>query len=58
MITADAPIDLHGLWVPLVTPFTLDDRVDEPALARLCARVLDDGARGSWPWAPPVNPPC
>jgi len=39
-------IDLRGLWVPLVTPFTPDDRVDTDALGRLARRVLADGARG------------
>ncbi|GAA4822871.1 4-hydroxy-tetrahydrodipicolinate synthase [Actinomycetospora corticicola] len=39
-------VDLDGLWVPLVTPFTSRDEVDLEALARLAAEVLDDGARG------------
>lgn len=39
-------LDLRGLWVPLVTPFNADDRVDAAALGRLARRVLADGARG------------
>jgi 4-hydroxy-tetrahydrodipicolinate synthase len=39
-------VDLRGLWVPVVTPFTADDDVDVDALARLAGRLLDDGATG------------
>jgi 4-hydroxy-tetrahydrodipicolinate synthase len=39
-------IDLSGLWVPLVTPFDPEGRVDGHALRRLATRVLDHGARG------------
>ncbi|GLZ51919.1 4-hydroxy-tetrahydrodipicolinate synthase [Actinomycetospora sp. NBRC 106378] len=39
-------VDLDGLWVPLVTPFTQRDEVDLDALRRLATEVLDDGARG------------
>ncbi len=46
MTITTAPIDLRGLWVPLITPFDADDRVDLDALERLSRRVLDDGARG------------
>jgi 4-hydroxy-tetrahydrodipicolinate synthase len=35
-----------GLFPPLVTPFTEDDRVDRDALRRLAADVIDDGAAG------------
>ena len=35
-----------GLYTPLVTPFTEDDRVDLDALERLAADVLDEGAAG------------
>jgi 4-hydroxy-tetrahydrodipicolinate synthase len=45
-MTAAASPDLSGLWVPLVTPFDADDRIDHAALRRLCARVLSEGARG------------
>lgn len=38
--------DLGGLWVPLVTPFDVDGRVDLSALERLAERVLGDGASG------------
>ena len=37
---------LSGLYVPLVTPFTADDRLDADALAALVATVLDEGAAG------------
>jgi 4-hydroxy-tetrahydrodipicolinate synthase len=46
MNTPGSQPDLRGLWVPLVTPFDTDDRVDTEALARLARRVLSDGARG------------
>lgn len=40
------PVDLRGLWVPIITPFTSDNGVDVDALARLAVRLLDDGATG------------
>lgn len=39
-------MELSGLYVPLVTPFTDDDRLDLDALAALAAAVLDEGAAG------------
>ncbi|QGV76852.1 4-hydroxy-tetrahydrodipicolinate synthase [Streptomyces ficellus] len=39
-------IDLRGLFVPLVTPFTEDLRVAPDALARLADEALSSGARG------------
>lgn len=39
-------VDLRGLWVPIITPFTVNDEVDVDALARLAGRLLDDGATG------------
>jgi 4-hydroxy-tetrahydrodipicolinate synthase len=45
-MTSQTPADLHGLWVPIVTPFNADDQVDVSALERLCRRLLTDGARG------------
>ncbi|MFF2268122.1 4-hydroxy-tetrahydrodipicolinate synthase [Cellulosimicrobium cellulans] len=39
-------MELSGLYVPLVTPFTDDDRLDLDALATLAAAVLDEGAAG------------
>src|SRR3954454_13820040 len=36
----------RGLFPPLVTPFTEDDRVDLGSLERLAAHVIDDGAAG------------
>lgn len=38
--------DLSGLWVPIITPFDSDDRVDLVAIKRLCRRILGDGAHG------------
>src|SRR3954451_9307982 len=35
-----------GAYVPLVTPFTEDDRVDLAAVEALATAVLDAGARG------------
>ena len=37
---------VHGLYVPLVTPFDAADRVDLNALEALAASCLDDGAAG------------
>lgn len=39
-------MELSGLYVPLVTPFTDDDRLDLDALAALATAVLDEGAAG------------
>ena len=39
-------VDLRGLWVPIITPFTADESVDADALGRLAGRLLDDGATG------------
>jgi 4-hydroxy-tetrahydrodipicolinate synthase len=39
-------LDLHGVWVPLVTPFDRHDRVDVDAIERLCDEYLRSGARG------------
>jgi 4-hydroxy-tetrahydrodipicolinate synthase len=36
----------RGLFPPLVTPFTEDDRVDVDAVERLAAEVIDGGAAG------------
>jgi 4-hydroxy-tetrahydrodipicolinate synthase len=44
--TAAMDTDLRGLWVPVITPFTADDEVDAGSLARLAARLLDEGATG------------
>lgn len=38
--------DLRGLWVPIITPLTVDGDVDVDALDRLAGRLLDDGATG------------
>ncbi len=39
-------IDLRGVWVPLITPFTIDGAVDAAAIERLCNEYLDAGAAG------------
>lgn len=39
-------IDLHGLWVPVVTPFDRHGDVDVVSLEQLTRRVLADGATG------------
>ena len=38
--------DLHGLWVPIITPFTAADEVDEGSLRRLAHHLLAEGATG------------
>ncbi|MCU1430059.1 MAG: 4-hydroxy-tetrahydrodipicolinate synthase [Actinomycetia bacterium] len=39
-------LDLRGVWVPLITPFDANDRVDVDAIERLCHEYLRAGARG------------
>jgi 4-hydroxy-tetrahydrodipicolinate synthase len=39
-------LDLRGVWVPLITPFTADDKVDREAIERLCREYLAAGAVG------------
>jgi 4-hydroxy-tetrahydrodipicolinate synthase len=39
-------VDIHGLWVPLITPFDADGEVDTAAIDRLCRDYLRAGARG------------
>jgi 4-hydroxy-tetrahydrodipicolinate synthase len=41
-----SPLDLSGLWVPLVTPFLRNGNVDHVSLDRLCRHVLAAGANG------------
>jgi 4-hydroxy-tetrahydrodipicolinate synthase len=41
-----SPLDLSGLWVPLVTPFLHNGDVDHVSLDRLCRHVLFSGADG------------
>jgi 4-hydroxy-tetrahydrodipicolinate synthase len=43
-MTAD--VDLHGVWVPLITPFAADGAVDAPAIERLVDEYLDAGVAG------------
>lgn len=42
----DGAVDLRGLWVPIITPFTGVGAVDLDALGRLADRLLADGATG------------
>jgi 4-hydroxy-tetrahydrodipicolinate synthase len=39
-------LDLHGVWVPLITPFDAAGDVDVAAIERLCHEYLRAGARG------------
>jgi 4-hydroxy-tetrahydrodipicolinate synthase len=39
-------LDLRGVWVPLITPFTADDAVDVAAIERLCGDYLAAGVTG------------
>lgn len=39
-------VDLRGVWVPLITPFTANDAVDIEAIKYLCNEYLDAGAVG------------
>ncbi len=39
-------LDLRGIWVPLVTPFTAEDEVDHASLERLAHEVIDAGVAG------------
>jgi 4-hydroxy-tetrahydrodipicolinate synthase len=41
-----AEVSLQGVYVPTVTPFTAEDRVDLDCLERLCHEYLDAGAAG------------
>lgn len=45
-MTTMTSADLHGLWVPIVTPFDSSGDVDVQALTRLGGRLLADGAHG------------
>jgi 4-hydroxy-tetrahydrodipicolinate synthase len=39
-------LDLHGVWVPLITPFDASGSVDIEAIERLCSEYLADGVAG------------
>jgi 4-hydroxy-tetrahydrodipicolinate synthase len=39
-------LDLRGVWVPLITPFDVDDEVDVEGIERLCGEYLAAGATG------------
>lgn len=41
-----ARLDLHGVWIPIITPFDPDGEVDLAAVERLCHEYLDAGAAG------------
>lgn len=45
-MSSTKPLDLRGVWVPIITPFDESDAVDGEALARLGERLLADGAAG------------
>ena len=45
-MTTIKPLDLRGVWVPIITPFDASGAVDGEALARLGDRLLADGATG------------
>ena len=39
---------LHGIFVPIVTPLTPDERVDHASLRRLIDFLIDGGVHGIW----------
>jgi len=39
-------LDLRGVWVPLITPFDTNDRVDIAAIERLCGDYASAGVSG------------
>jgi len=39
-------LHLHGVWIPLITPFDKSGAVDVPTIERLCNEYLGDGAAG------------
>ncbi len=41
-----SPVDLRGLWVPLVTPFLDNGDVDLASLRSLCHHLFDQGVSG------------
>jgi 4-hydroxy-tetrahydrodipicolinate synthase len=42
------PTRLHGIFVPMVTPLTSDERVDHPSLRRLIDFLIEGGVHGIW----------
>ncbi len=42
----NTPLDLRGVWIPLITPFDGAGEVDLAAIARLCHEFLDAGVAG------------
>ena len=39
-------LHLHGVWIPLITPFDTSGAVDVDAIERLCGEYLADGVAG------------
>ena len=39
-------LHLHGVWIPLITPFDKSGAVDVEAIERLCGEYLADGVTG------------
>jgi len=39
-------LDLRGVWVPLITPFDAEGRVDHKAIEQLCGKLLAAGVSG------------
>jgi 4-hydroxy-tetrahydrodipicolinate synthase len=39
-------LDLRGVWVPLITPFDAEGRVDHKAIEQLCGKYLAAGVSG------------
>src|SRR5262249_39332488 len=39
-------LDLRGVWIPLITPFDAQDKVDIPAIEQLCAEYASAGISG------------
>ena len=48
-------MDLSGIFVPLVTPFTADGDVDAGALRGLAERYWPEARRAWWRWARPAS---
>src|SRR5918911_1144782 len=42
------PAQLHGIFVPMVTPLNADETLDERSLRRLVDFLIDAGVHGIW----------
>jgi 4-hydroxy-tetrahydrodipicolinate synthase len=42
------PASLHGIFVPMVTPITVDERVDHKSMRRLVDFLIEGGVHGIW----------